>query len=101
MDAVERVWMIILLPVLAIYAVIELRRAWKILHENTPSLNYALQIRKWLIGLFKGHDVADGYQASLFNDPKVMKTKGIYSLLEGVLLLLVCAVWIIVLIMNP
>jgi hypothetical protein len=100
MDAYQRVWMIIFTPVFAVYGVIELKRAWKILHDKTPSLNLALQIPKWIIGHLKGKDAADEFQANMFNDPKTMITKGIYSLLGGALSLFVCVVWIIILIMN-
>lgn len=83
---------ICLMPILLIYAVAELRRGWSILKYGQPSLNIALQVRIWLLDILRGSKVADEYRTALLLDEKAMTTRGIYSLVEGLIILIGSAI---------
>ena len=81
-----------LMPILLIYALTEIKRAWKILKRGEPSLNLALQARIWLLRLIKGNEVADEYRTNLLMDTNAMQVRGVYSLVEGLPLLIGSAI---------
>lgn len=80
------------MPLIVIYAVVELRRSWKILKRGEVSLNPALQIRIWLLRLFRGSEVAEAYRTKLLMDTDTMKVRGVYSLAVGMILLIGSAI---------
>lgn len=83
------------MPILVVYAITELRRGWKVLKYGEPSLNIALQARIWLLGLIQGKTAADRYRMSLLTDSNTMAKRGVYSLVEGLILLMGCIILII------
>ena len=76
------------MPLIVMYAVVELKRSWKILKHGEASLNPALQIRIWLLRLFRGSKVAHDYRTALLTDTDTMKVRGVYSLVGGLILLI-------------
>jgi len=86
-------WMIVLLPVVLLYGVLELMRGWKILARGEPSLNVALQIRIWILRLVLGSRESDAYKDRLLSDPRTMRLRGVYSLAAGILCIAGSVLW--------
>jgi hypothetical protein len=76
-----------------LYGVIELRRGWMILKYKKYTLNLAIQIRLRLIRLLRGQEESQYYRNKLLNNPDGMRIRGTYSLLGGILSVLVSIVW--------
>lgn len=76
------------MPVILIYAVVELKRGWKMLRHGEYSLNPALQARIWLMKMIRGNQFAEDYQKSLLTDKDAMRLRGIYSLVGSLILLI-------------
>jgi hypothetical protein len=97
MDTYQLIWLIILTPIFFFYGLKELLRGWKILKHGEFSPNLAVQIRIWLIGLINGADVAKQYEMHLKDDLRTMRMMGIYSIIGGIVSLIVSIIWMLVL----
>jgi hypothetical protein len=98
MDLYQTFWTIIFIPVFLIYGLIEIRRGWKIIKYKEDSYNIAVQTRIWLIKQFAGSKKSEDYQNYLDQNKQYMTTRGFYSLLGGIICLIVCMFWLYVLI---
>lgn len=85
------------MPLMFISAVVELKRAWRILKYGEESLNTTLKLRIWLIGVFRGANAAREYRENIEKDKSSMKLRGWYGILYGIICLAGCVVWAIVL----
>jgi hypothetical protein len=97
MDTCQTLWLIILLPIFLVYGLVEIRRGWKILFYKEYSLNLALKARSWLIRLLRGVKAAEEYEIHLKSDSAAMKLRGINSIIGGVVCLIGCVIWSLVL----
>jgi hypothetical protein len=90
MDAYQTIWMICLIPVLGIYSVNEILRGWKILKHGDASLNFVYRTRVWILRQFKGNEAATDYQNSVLANKNEMKSSGVYSVVGGIIMLVLC-----------
>jgi hypothetical protein len=97
MNTIKVIWLVILIPLMLMYAINEIRRGWNIIKYNQKSLNFALLLRVKLIEIFRGKDFANQFQERLLSDTKEMKSLAFNSIFGGILLLLVVVGWIIIL----
>jgi len=91
------IWLMILIPFISVYSLLEIRRGWNILRNNRLTLNLALKTRIKLIESFRGKDVAEQYRSRLLNDPKEMRSLGLNSIFGGSISLIICVIWTIIL----
>ncbi|MCP4141008.1 MAG: hypothetical protein GY755_12100 [Chloroflexi bacterium] len=62
MDTHQIVWILISVPIMTIYAILELIRGWKIIVYKEPSLNVALQIQIWIVKIFRNRKSSEAYK---------------------------------------
>jgi len=94
MDDYQRLWMTCFTPVLFLYAIAEINRGWNILRHQEYSLNFAFSTQAWLVKLFQGEEKSVKYKEKLLNNTAEMKLSGYYSLIGGILLIVVCLYWV-------
>ena len=97
MDTYQLVWLIILTPIFFLYGLRELHRGWKILKHEELSLNLAVQVRIWLIGLVRGDEPAKQYEINIKSNVDTMRKMGIYSIIGGIISLAVSIMWTFIL----
>ena len=62
------------------------------------SLNFAYAAQIWLVKLLQGDERSVEYKENLLNNADQMKQSGYYSLIGGILVMVVCIFWIYLLI---
>ena len=98
MDDYQRDWIIYLTPFLLLYSIKEVKRGWNILMYQKYSLNFAYAAQIWLVKLLQGDERSVEYKENLLNNADQMKQSGYYSLIGGILVMVVCIFWIYLLI---
>lgn len=99
MDAFQKVWLIILVPLILVYGYYVFIQGFRILKYKKYTLNFAEQVRIRLIRLFYGDEKALNYKDRLLSNPSEMKIKGIWAIIYGILSLIVAIICIIALIL--
>jgi hypothetical protein len=83
------------MPIIVIYAFVELKRGWSILRHGEYSINPALQARIWLLRHLRGDDFANEYRRNILIDHDAMRQRGVYSLVGAAILLIGSAILIV------
>jgi hypothetical protein len=84
----------ILIPFIFIYSLLEIRRGWLIIKHKKPMLNFIYWVRITFIKSVMGKDEAEKYEESIKNDPRKIRRSAWYSLIGGILGVVVSFFWI-------
>jgi len=98
MDLSQTLFILFLIPFLLAYSLLELRRGWNILKHNKLSLNFVFLGRVSIVKLVYGKKDAEKLKAELLGDQSKMRLSGFWSLIGGLLGIVVCLYWIYLLI---
>lgn len=98
MNSYQANWAFCILPILIIVVIVEIRRGWRVLHYKELSLNLNQRIMVWVIHLLRGDKSANHYHEQMMNNPGNMILFAWYSFAGGIIALIICLIWAIVII---
>ncbi|MBI3175770.1 MAG: hypothetical protein HYZ25_18770 [Chloroflexi bacterium] len=87
-----------IIPILIIYSVVEIHRGWRVLRYKEPSLHLNQQISLAMVRLLRGADAADHNHKLMMDDSENMVFFAWSSFVGGILALIICLVWVVILI---
>ena len=85
MSDYDRLWAILLFPIMVGYSFYEIQRGWRVLHGAgyIPSIRNRIQQR--LVRLAKGKQSEDEFIEKMINNPKIVQNEAKTSLFGGIL----------------
>ena len=89
----QTIWLIALIPILSVYAILEIWRAWRIIKKGETRLNLAFTARLFLIEVIHGREASRQYKDRLMASNQSMRLSGWFSLVGGLLTLAVSVFW--------
>jgi hypothetical protein len=95
MDSYQANWVSCILPILIIYAFVEINRGWRVLRYGELSLSPNQRMFVGLVRLLRGGESADRAHEYSINNGSDMKFYGWLSLVGGILILIVCFIWVV------
>jgi len=93
MNSYQSDWASCILPILVIYAFVEIYRGWRVLRYGELSLSPNQRILVGLVRLLKGGKSADRAYEYSINNARDMKIHGWISFIGGFFILIVCFIW--------
>jgi hypothetical protein len=98
MDSNQVKWALFLMPMLTVYALIEVRRGWRVINnqEKSPSPNQRMLI--WLIRLLKGDESADKAYTYSIRKSGDIRFYAWSSFIGGIVTLALCIIWAIMIV---
>ena len=98
MDTYQANWTFCILPILIIYAMVEIRRRWRVLRYKEPSLHLNQHVSIAMVRLLRGAEAADQTYRVMMDNSEKLAFFAWSSFVGGILMLTICLGWAVILI---
>jgi hypothetical protein len=100
MDTYQANWTFCILPILTIYAVVEIHRGWRVLRYKEPSLHLNQHVSVAMVRLLRGAEAADHTYKVMMDNSEKLAFFAWSSFVGGILTMIICVAWAIFLILS-